>query len=104
MENMTKSLLANRVYDGMSRTEDIYNESVIDVVKSAMAGYNGTVFAYGQTASGKTYTIFGDRHSDGVVQMAVDTIFSTIESVCSIFDMLFNPRFTWERLAEAKNL
>uniref|UniRef100_A0A915CGW6 Kinesin motor domain-containing protein n=1 Tax=Parascaris univalens TaxID=6257 RepID=A0A915CGW6_PARUN len=70
----------DRVYDGMSRTEDIYNESVIDVVKSAMAGYNGTVFAYGQTASGKTYTIFGDRHSDGVVQMAVDTIFSTIES------------------------
>uniref|UniRef100_F1KTE8 Centromere-associated protein E n=1 Tax=Ascaris suum TaxID=6253 RepID=F1KTE8_ASCSU len=70
----------DRVYDGMSRTEDVYNESVIEVVKSAMAGYNGTVFAYGQTASGKTYTIFGDKHSDGVVQMAVDTIFSTIES------------------------
>lgn len=97
-------MVLDRVYDGMSRTEDVYNESVIEVVKSAMAGYNGTVFAYGQTASGKTYTIFGDKHSDGVVQMAVDTIFSTIESVCSIFDVLFNFLFTRKRLVRPQSL
>ncbi|VDM47595.1 unnamed protein product [Toxocara canis] len=70
----------DRVFDGMSRTEDVYSGNVEEVVKCAMAGYNGTVFAYGQTASGKTYTIFGDKYNGGIVQMAVDTIFSTIES------------------------
>ncbi|EJW86077.1 kinesin motor domain-containing protein [Wuchereria bancrofti] len=43
-----------------------------------MAGYNGTLFAYGQTASGKTYTMFGTDNSDGIVQMALDTIFAKI--------------------------
>lgn len=41
-----------------------------------MAGYNGTLFAYGQTASGKTYTMFGMDNTEGIVQMALDTIFS----------------------------
>ncbi|KAK9760588.1 Kinesin-like protein kip2 [Basidiobolus ranarum] len=33
----------------------LYDRCVRDIVRSTMEGYNGTVFAYGQTASGKTY-------------------------------------------------
>ncbi|KAL9545927.1 hypothetical protein PS6_007944 [Mucor atramentarius] len=33
----------------------VYKAGILDLVRSAMMGYNGTVFAYGQTASGKTY-------------------------------------------------
>ncbi|ORY94542.1 P-loop containing nucleoside triphosphate hydrolase protein [Syncephalastrum racemosum] len=36
-------------------TDQVYSSCISDVVKSAMRGFNGTVFAYGQTASGKTY-------------------------------------------------
>lgn len=46
-----------------------------------MDGYNGTIFAYGQTASGKTHTIFGDNNTEGIVHMALDTIFSKIAEV-----------------------
>lgn len=46
-----------------------------------MAGYNGTLFAYGQTASGKTYTMFGTDNAEGIVQMALDTIFAKILEV-----------------------
>ncbi|KAJ8662005.1 hypothetical protein O0I10_002336 [Lichtheimia ornata] len=40
-----------------SDNQSVYDTGIGDLVKSTMAGYNGTVFAYGQTASGKTYTM-----------------------------------------------
>ncbi len=39
-------------------------------------GYNGTIFAYGSTGSGKTFTMFG--HDDGLVPSVVAEIFSKI--------------------------
>ncbi|KAF4702800.1 hypothetical protein FOZ63_028336 [Perkinsus olseni] len=49
-----------------------------------MQGFNGTVFAYGQTASGKTYTMEGpDLYSEqdmGVIPRMVDTLFEEAET------------------------
>uniref|UniRef100_A0A1I8E8U6 Kinesin motor domain-containing protein n=1 Tax=Wuchereria bancrofti TaxID=6293 RepID=A0A1I8E8U6_WUCBA len=73
-----KSYTFDQVYREIDRTQDVFINSAKDVVESAMAGYNGTLFAYGQTASGKTYTMFGTDNSDGIVQMALDTIFAKI--------------------------
>ncbi|KAK6102121.1 Kinesin motor domain family protein [Brugia pahangi] len=73
-----KSYTFDQVYREIDRTQDVFVNSAKDVVESAMAGYNGTLFAYGQTASGKTYTMFGTDNSDGIVQMALDTIFAKI--------------------------
>lgn len=47
------------VYGSNSSTWDIYNESIKDLIKSTIEGMNATIFAYGQTASGKTYTMKG---------------------------------------------
>jgi len=41
----------------------------------------GTIFAYGQTSSGKTYTMQGTEDSPGVIQLAIDQIFYMIEEV-----------------------
>ncbi|EFO23315.1 kinesin motor domain-containing protein [Loa loa] len=73
-----KSYTFDQVYREVDRTQDVYINSAKDVVESAMAGYNGTLFAYGQTASGKTYTMFGTDNAEGIVQMALDTIFAKI--------------------------
>ncbi|CAO3643581.1 unnamed protein product [Mucor hiemalis] len=54
--------------------EQVYKAGILDLVRSAMMGYNGTVFAYGQTASGKTYTM-----EPGVIPRAVREVFSFIE-------------------------
>ena len=43
---------------------------------------SGTIFAYGQTASGKTFTMLGDDACPGIIPQAVDHIFDAIESVC----------------------
>uniref|UniRef100_A0A0R3RW04 Kinesin motor domain-containing protein n=1 Tax=Elaeophora elaphi TaxID=1147741 RepID=A0A0R3RW04_9BILA len=73
-----KSYMFDQVYRDVDRTQDVYDNSAKEVVESAMAGYNGTLFAYGQTASGKTYTMFGTDNAEGIVQMSLDTIFAKI--------------------------
>ncbi len=41
----------------------------------------GTVFAYGQTSSGKTYTMRGSQAEPGVTWLAVDDVFRSIQEV-----------------------
>lgn len=43
-------------------------------------GFNSTVFAYGQTSSGKTYTMRGTPDDAGLIPLAVNEIFGLIES------------------------
>ena len=47
------------VYDWNSKQIDVYLETVHPIVESVLQGYNGTIFAYGQTGTGKTYTMQG---------------------------------------------
>jgi centromeric protein E len=46
-----------------SDNKPVYNAVARSHVAAAMDGYNAVVFAYGQTASGKTFTLVGDRFS-----------------------------------------
>ena len=43
-----------------SKQRDLYDESFSPIVEAVLEGYNGTVFAYGQTGTGKTFTMEGD--------------------------------------------
>ena len=49
----------DRAFGGKSTNSDVYDGVVRDVVRDALGGRNGAVFAYGQTSSGKTYTMQG---------------------------------------------
>lgn len=40
---------------------DVYNIAARPIVENVLEGYNGTIFAYGQTGTGKTYTMEGIR-------------------------------------------
>ncbi|ORY98051.1 P-loop containing nucleoside triphosphate hydrolase protein [Syncephalastrum racemosum] len=64
----------DNVFQGSDNT-DLYQTSIHNLVNQAMEGYNATVFAYGQTASGKTY---GNESEPGVIPRAVDDVFSYI--------------------------
>ncbi|KAI9490954.1 P-loop containing nucleoside triphosphate hydrolase protein [Zychaea mexicana] len=57
----------------------VYDTGIGDLVRSTMAGYNGTVFAYGQTASGKTYTMMGTQEQPGVIPRSINELFTYIE-------------------------
>lgn len=56
----------------------VYEKAAQNVVWAAMEGLNGTVFAYGQTASGKTYSMMGVDEQPGIIPQAIDDVFSYI--------------------------
>ena len=55
------------MFDHESSQNVVYNELVHDRVKSVIEGYNATVFAYGQTGTGKTFTM-GTSNNDSMVE------------------------------------
>lgn len=42
----------------------IYEQTAFSLVDSCIEGYNGTIFAYGQTGCGKTHTMMGSNESE----------------------------------------
>jgi len=44
-----------------SKQRDLYDETFRDLVQAVLDGFNGTIFAYGQTGTGKTYTMQGNN-------------------------------------------
>ncbi|KAI8847410.1 kinesin motor domain-containing protein [Chytridium lagenaria] len=61
-----------------SDNKRLYEMAAKEVVWKAMEGINGTVFAYGQTASGKTYSMMGVDEQPGIIPQSIDDVFSFI--------------------------
>ena len=60
---------------------DIYNETARPIINKVLQGYNGTIFAYGQTGTGKTYTMAGAKTSPqlrGIIPNSFAHIFGHI--------------------------
>ena len=70
----------DNVFDSSWSTEAVYKHTTKDLVKKVVGGFNGTVFAYGQTSSGKTHTMRGTASDPGIVPLAVEDIFNHIAS------------------------
>ncbi|XP_037635231.1 kinesin-like protein KIF3A isoform X5 [Sebastes umbrosus] len=56
-----KTFTFDTVFGQESKQLDVYNLTARPIVDSVLAGYNGTIFAYGQTGTGKTFTMEGVR-------------------------------------------
>jgi len=65
-----------------SRQSDVFDFSIRSTVDDILDGYNGTVFAYGQTGAGKSYTMMGadidDAEGKGIIPRIVEQIFDKI--------------------------
>ncbi|CAL4066614.1 unnamed protein product, partial [Meganyctiphanes norvegica] len=76
-----KTFTYDAVYDWNSKQMDLYNETFRPLVDSVLNGFNGTIFAYGQTGTGKTFTMEGVREDPdlrGVIPNSFDHIFNHI--------------------------
>ncbi|KAK0145340.1 Kinesin-1 heavy chain [Merluccius polli] len=74
----------DRVFQSKTTQEQFYNAVAQKIVKDVLDGYNGTIFAYGQTSSGKTHTMEGVLHDTdmmGVIPRIVQDIFNYIYSM-----------------------
>ena len=118
----------DRIFDTCNSTQDVYDEFGKPVVLSAMDGMNGnfrnirsvssvifqlfqskltisisflkgTLFAYGQTSSGKTYTMLGDQNAEGVIPKAIGEIYEYIEQVhpehYTLIILILNPNLSF---------
>ncbi|CAI9629137.1 unnamed protein product [Alternaria burnsii] len=72
----------DRVFDMNSKQADVFDYSIRPTVDDILNGYNGTVFAYGQTGAGKSYTMMGSDMDDevgkGVIPRIIQQIFASI--------------------------
>ncbi|KAL8594876.1 Kinesin-like protein kif3b [Nucella lapillus] len=76
-----KSFTFDAVYDWNSKQQDVYDETVHDLVECVLEGFNGTIFAYGQTGTGKTFTMQGVRSDPdlmGLIPRSFDHVFNHI--------------------------
>lgn len=78
----TKQFTFDAVFDGSSKQEDVFSCVAQPIIDSVMNGYNGTIFAYGQTGTGKTHTMEGQASPDqrGIIPRSFDYIFSSIQT------------------------
>ncbi|KAL7750533.1 hypothetical protein RI367_003869 [Sorochytrium milnesiophthora] len=72
------SFTFDQIYTGSCSNRSIYAQLAQDIVRSAMEGINGTIFAYGQTASGKTFTMNGSAKDPGIVVLSIKDIYDHI--------------------------
>lgn len=77
------------VYGEESTQNEVYDECGFSLVESVLEGYNGTMFAYGQTGCGKTHTMMGPNSSlepggneeeRGIIPKSINHIFGCIDA------------------------
>ncbi|CAE8704056.1 unnamed protein product, partial [Polarella glacialis] len=75
-----EAYIFDHVFGPATTTAELFEASGCEVIESFCEGVNGTIFAYGQTASGKTFTMQGNGKTDGIIQLAVMEIFNQINA------------------------
>ena len=65
--NKEKRFPVDGIFSGEDDTKKVYSKTVLPILGNLLEGYNATVFAYGMTGVGKTYTMFGNMNSLGEV-------------------------------------
>lgn len=68
----------DNVFSPHDQNAQVYNNAAKRLVRRVMEGYHGTVFAYGMTGTGKTFSMQGTANSPGVIPLAITDIFSYI--------------------------
>merc|ERR1719150_2371920 len=80
---LPKTFTFDGVYYTDSTTEQIYNDIGFALVEGVLEGYNGTIFAYGQTGCGKSFSMQGINDpatQRGIIPRAFEQIFEAIDT------------------------
>ncbi|WOL08474.1 kinesin-like protein KIN-5A [Canna indica] len=94
-KQIDRTFLFDKVFGPTSKQKDLFDQAISPIVNEVLEGYNCTIFAYGQTGTGKTYTMEGGRKAKngefpsdaGVIPRAVRQIFDTLEAQCAEYSM-----------------
>ncbi|CAK4613324.1 hypothetical protein LEN26_015783 [Aphanomyces euteiches] len=86
-----KTYTFDRVFGQYATQKDVFKGVVQSAVDEALSGFNCTVFAYGQTGTGKTHTIQGsltpNDENSGIIPRAVNYIFEKLQATKSEYSV-----------------
>ncbi|CAI2009262.1 hypothetical protein SEUBUCD646_0G00680 [Saccharomyces eubayanus] len=71
----------DKLFDENSSQTRVYKETTSPLLDSVLDGYNSTVFAYGATGCGKTYTVSGTPSQPGIIFLAMEELFNKIDDL-----------------------
>lgn len=93
---LDRTFTFDKVFGQQAQQKDLYDQAIIPIVNEVLEGFNCTIFAYGQTGTGKTFTMEGAGRKTkdgelpadaGVIPRAVEQIFQTLESQNAEYSM-----------------
>ena len=74
----------DKVFNSSTEQSKVYDTIGKEIVNDVLDGYNGTIFAYGQSGSGKTFTMYGNdvenEETKGLIPRIVENIFGYVEN------------------------
>ena len=87
----------DRTFDDKSNQEDVFTTTTKPAIDYLLKGYNGAIFAYGQTGTGKTHTIEGSTDSPGIMMRTVEDLLTKLQSwkkdsykLCASYLQIYN--------------
>uniref|UniRef100_A0A8C7Z8E1 Kinesin-like protein n=1 Tax=Oryzias sinensis TaxID=183150 RepID=A0A8C7Z8E1_9TELE len=83
-----KTYLFDVAFDFSASQEEVYRATTKPLIEGLISGYNATVFAYGPTGCGKTYTMLGTDKEPGIYVRTLNDLFHAIEETSD--DMLYS--------------
>ena len=76
--NNERQYVFDVVFGADSTQDEVYTATTKHLVDNVLAGYNATVFAYGATGGGKTYTMVGTHDNPGIMVRALNDLFRAV--------------------------
>uniref|UniRef100_A0A8C7TBM4 Kinesin-like protein n=1 Tax=Oncorhynchus mykiss TaxID=8022 RepID=A0A8C7TBM4_ONCMY len=83
-----KTYMFDVAFDYSANQEEVYRATTKGLIEGLISGYNATVFAYGPTGCGKTYTMLGTDREPGIYVRTLNDLFKAIEETSD--DMQYN--------------
>eukprot|EP00595_Chromulina_sp_UTEXLB2642_P002862 CAMPEP_0196764148 /NCGR_PEP_ID=MMETSP1095-20130614/5449_1 /TAXON_ID=96789 ORGANISM="Chromulina nebulosa, Strain UTEXLB2642" /NCGR_SAMPLE_ID=MMETSP1095 /ASSEMBLY_ACC=CAM_ASM_000446 /LENGTH=623 /DNA_ID=CAMNT_0042118897 /DNA_START=48 /DNA_END=1916 /DNA_ORIENTATION=- len=80
-DNSHNNFSFDKVFGFESTQKEVFEETAVPLVKDVLNGYNATIFAYGQTGTGKTHTMEGnirDSELKGIIPRVVEALFDGV--------------------------
>eukprot|EP00835_Amoeboradix_gromovi_P003356 NODE_218_length_14160_cov_0.274874.p3 type:complete len:639 gc:universal NODE_218_length_14160_cov_0.274874:2053-3969(+) len=77
----------DRVFDMNSTQQQIFQHLCQPLLMDVMNGYHATIFAYGATGAGKTYTITGVKEDPGIIFQSLDYLFAKLPTMQKAFQV-----------------
>ncbi|XP_068003467.1 kinesin-like protein KIF19 [Melanerpes formicivorus] len=75
-----KTFVLDMVFDHTATQEEVYVSTTKSLIEGVISGYNATIFAYGPTGGGKTYTMLGTACDPGIYIRTLGDLFKALEA------------------------